>query len=462
MKKILYILIAIIATSCDYTDIKPKGESLPTDAQALLMLLNKRYQNYMPSGSFYLNPYLKAPKGAKIGGSEDVVSDRIYNFEDMHYEPNKTDFQLDNVWAQINVMNLILDNVEESNATPFEKEFLTSSALMRRAFSHYTMVNLYCPQYTPENGDVPELGWIDKYTEDYNADLTRMTLNETYGKIIADLEKAAAIELARQERTFYGSTDGANALLGMVHMTMGNYDKALTNINKALSLYDYVHDYTAETKDTYPATRAYVDSYTDGEIYMCRKVYVQMNYWQGYDNYAYVSDEFIDLFEENDVRSFGIIDNGESGTDAEGNPTYYKKWAGCKDGYNMHCDVPLMMLYKAEILARKDQITDAMDLVNELRAKRFVPGSDYELTATDKADALQKIYEEFNREFAFTGHVLANIKRLNALHNANISIIRTHTYDETPINVPANDNKWTMIIPEYYINLNTEIKQNPL
>ncbi|MCG8411736.1 MAG: RagB/SusD family nutrient uptake outer membrane protein, partial [Bacteroidales bacterium] len=122
---------------------------------------------------------------------------------------------------------------------------------------------------------------------------------------------------------------------------------------------------------------------------------------------------------------------------------------------------PLLMLYKAECLARAGQVGDAMEVLNSLRQRRFVSGSNYELTASEVGDALDYIYDESRRELGFTIFTFFNIRRLNALHDANISLNRIHTVTGENISLPANHPKWTLPIPRYNITLDPELTQNP-
>ena len=97
-----------------------------------------------------------------------------------------------------------------------------------------------------------------------------------------------------------------------------------------------------------------------------------------------------------------------------------------------------------------------MDAINTLRAKRFNASFDHKLTATTKEEAIKHVLEERSREFNTNGMRFFDIKRLNAIENAGISLTRgAVTYGPNSIN-------WEMPIDPKIINSsNGQIKQNP-
>ena len=440
----------LVVTSCEYTEIDPIGETLPNNIDALTGLLNYPYANGGFGLPMYMTPDIYVQQGVVLGFSGYDAEDYAYNFEDYFYETNESDIGLERVSSELNYLNVILENIDDAEATEEEYNFVKQTALIRRAHIYYLYLNAYCTQYTSSNASESGLGWINKYTENYDADMTRMTLQESYDLVIADLESALEIDLPRQKYSVYGSTEAANGLLAMVYMTMGNYSDALTYCNLVLDNYNFLYDYSTMDPLTITSDLDIYKEYDDEKV-IARGAYASLSKSPWGTNNGYCSTELISLFTTDDMRSNFLYPVGVD-----------IKWYGARQSiYDASCSVPLLMLYKAECLARDNQVTEAMNTVNALREKRFVSGSTYQLTAADQTEALAHIYDESRRELAFTAHSFINIRRLNALHNANISISRIHTESGESISLPANDLKWTLPIPRYYIDLDPELTQNP-
>ena len=106
--------------------------------------------------------------------------------------------------------------------------------------------------------------------------------------------------------------------------------------------------------------------------------------------------------------------------------------------------VPEMMLIKAECLARKKS-QEALSVLNTLRAKRFVEGSDYELKNVE-ADRLLEV-----RSF--------DMKRLakEGIYTRTL----TRQFKETTYTLEPNSNRYMFPIAAKVRLLNNSIEQNP-
>ncbi len=460
MKKYIYILlVALLAWSCDdYTDIKPKGVTKTDDYGALKDLIETTIDGYAHGYTFYMLPDLESPAEFSFGSTTDPTYNKLYDIEDYYSEVEKSDRWFDWPSGEINQMNIILDNVEQSKGTPQEIEWLKSTALTRRAHIFYTIMNQFCPPFTEETADMPNTGWIPLYTESYDQNLTRSTLRESFTKCIDDLKIAADAEMGVPKYNTYGSTHAAQGLLAMFYMNMGDYTNALDYCNKSLTRYSFVRDY-----NTFEVGKEVVGRQTPKptfhpEVILKRNAVAKIygDYKQVAYSHAFVSEDLLSKFDmENDIRSKFIYEKvtGE-------NSVYY--WLGSRDyqRYEWSVTVPLLMLIQAECEARVGSFTKGIEILNNLRAKRFYSEYDSALEASNKEEAIEMILDEARRELAFTGHQFANVRRLNALHGANISINRKGTAGQQ-VTLEPNANRWTLAIPRYYIEKSPEIIQNP-
>jgi len=120
-----------------------------------------------------------------------------------------------------------------------------------------------------------------------------------------------------------------------------------------------------------------------------------------------------------------------------------------------------MLLTRAEALARiggAANLTSAIADLNYLRVNRYITGThlDYIAANYNKEQVIQLILNERRRELWGNGLRWFDLKRLNAIENANITIKRNFTNDM----LPPGDVHWVMPIGKKYINQSPEIIQN--
>lgn len=457
MKHIYYMLVALLLVSCDFTDIKQKGETLPDDnIYSLLGLINNTSGTRSEQFAIYLLPEFQLPEDFIIE-PESQLQDRFYNWEAQPYAPDQENSDIAGVWNKVNEYNIVLAYVDGYEGYEAEKAQIKSSALIRRAHAYLLYLTHYCQLYTEENKDTPGLGWINKYTEYYDGTYERMTLNESYTKVIEDLELALEQNVAKSKETIYGCNATAHAMLGMTYMTMNKYDKALTHLEAALTDYKYLHNY-ADIKDVEGNVDVMVlmksEHYTDPELYMPRGSWnFDFRYSVDTGNKIFPNQTFINLFEGNDLRKGFLVEY-------EGN-VHWTNFQG--DNISYDCSVPLVVLLKAEILARKGEAfkDDAMDVLNDFRAYRFAEGADYELEADNSEQAIQYVMEEATRELGFSNHHFVNVKRWNAYHNAGIKVERKNNITGDMFTVEANDPRWLLPLPEKTLEESPGMTQNP-
>ena len=86
-----------------------------------------------------------------------------------------------------------------------------------------------------------------------------------------------------------------------------------------------------------------------------------------------------------------------------------------------------MHLIKAEAHARLNNITEAMNSLNTLRAKRLMPGAWVNLTASSKDDAIKKVIDERRREMPFVQRWY-DLRRYNNNEDPNDDVEITKTF----------------------------------
>jgi hypothetical protein len=137
---------------------------------------------------------------------------------------------------------------------------------------------------------------------------------------------------------------------------------------------------------------------------------------------------------------------------------YYRPYI-TGDGAMIGPNVPEMMLIKAESEARVGSYPVAIDLVNNLRTKRFKTADYTAVSAADATEALKLVLVERRRELFCRGLRWFDQKRLNkeaAFAETVTRVFLGQTYTLEP-----NSNRYVFPIADKYIQLNPEITQNP-
>jgi hypothetical protein len=108
-----------------------------------------------------------------------------------------------------------------------------------------------------------------------------------------------------------------------------------------------------------------------------------------------------------------------------------------------------MYLTKAECLARKGNISDAMNILNTLLVKRWQTGTFIPYSAGDKEEALTIILKERRKELLMRCLRWIDIKRLN---KEGANIIPTRIVNGQIYTLPPGDRRYALPLPQDVIN----------
>jgi hypothetical protein len=252
---------------------------------------------------------------------------------------------------------------------------------------------------------------------------------------------------------------------------MGKYDLAVDNASKALAinknLLNYATDLTAlENTLGDPTGLLYAAFKNNKEVLLHRRGILIFVSTIAFNPtrlvqlpFTYMTPSLISLYDTtNDARYTKL-----TAVDATAGGAI--RWTGADKFFFYHLmdlTIPEVLLIRAESNARLNKIQLAMDDLNYLRLNRFTTTNPLivNLTAATKAEAIQHVLNERRRELCFRGVRFFDMKRLNAIDNANLGIIRKDL-DGNDVSLPANDPRWAMPIPPLEMLLRPEIKQNP-
>lgn len=335
------------------------------------------------------------------------------------------------------------DSIESENA-----KFIKGWALFIRSNAFFQLVQNFAPIYDEVTAST-DLGIPLRLKPEVDEILERASVKRCYDQIIADLIEAKEllpIGLFQQKRN-RPSKEASLALLARVYLFMRNYEKAYEYANATLSLYDKLIDYnTVSLTATSPFPR------TNEEVLFSSQMNTDFpaTAMASVNTSININQELMALYEDNDLRKnifFGIRSNGT---------TYFKR------GYNQSLygfnglSTDEQYLIKAECLARKENVTEAMTTLNALLINRYKKDEFEPAVAKTVHDALLSIINERRKQLIWRGLRWFDIKRLNK-EGWNIQLSRTinnENYD-----IPPNDLRYVFPIPNDEIN-RSGIKQN--
>ena len=119
--------------------------------------------------------------------------------------------------------NSILARIDEASVGENFKNRVKGEALFLRGLMYFNLVRIY--------GDVPLV--VSEISPEEALEVGQSDANDIYTQIIADLTTAASLLPASHGEDVGRATNiAANALLGRVHLTMGNFSLAVTELRK--------------------------------------------------------------------------------------------------------------------------------------------------------------------------------------------------------------------------------------
>jgi starch-binding outer membrane protein, SusD/RagB family len=442
---IALLLLVVSMGSCKkYLDVLPKGKKIPSalaDFEALIkdeytnhrapitqavLLLNDRWES-QANLNFY--PLWKANYYWDAGANRISLNTTD---ESAYYT----------AYAAISTFNLILQYAPTAtDATEADKTTLIAQAKLGRAMHYFILVNYYADTYEASNaGSKLSVPLIE--SADVDAPHKQVTIQEMYDYIISNVTEAIPNLPDKGATVVHGTKGAAYAFLARVYLQMSNYDQALSYANQALAvnsnLFDYVAFYNSyktqiDQPNNYPSLPsprgyAYIENYImmHGEkIYSRREDYLRV------DRAA--------RFETGDAM---LLSRWKSRL--VGSETYYY---AITTGYYNEGGITTTEVYliKAECLARKNDLSGAMDALNAVRVKRVLPANYVALTASTTKEAIDYIRRSKENESVFGIMAFADMRRFNK--DPLYAKTLTKTENGAAVSLTPDSHMWTMPIP---------------
>ncbi|HEY8917201.1 MAG TPA: RagB/SusD family nutrient uptake outer membrane protein [Chitinophaga sp.] len=442
----LMMMTAALVTGCSkYTDIKTEGALTPGD------YINFRYLMNSPDleRSADMPDMTSDDIQYKDTGMQQSLSNEYrnaYMWAAQYYDALAPDQDWRVLYATNYSCNLVIRDVMGSNGGTVQlKSEVLAEARVHRAYDYFMLVNMYGKQYN-ESTQATDLGVPLVLQPDVAEAAVRGTVKEAYDNILQDLQAAIPALPEKSSYNIYPSKAAAYAILAKVYLQMGRYKDAGGYADSALTI--------QHTLLNLPTLSSYPQRTDNPEIILSKTAGSS----HAYSARQVLSDELLALYDPKDLRYSYFTQDYTQGSNVY---RVYAKENVSGSNRNIGPSVPEMLLIKAECQARAGEAGNAMNTVNTLRAARFTAADYTPLSATSADDALQKVLQERRRELCFSCARWFDQKRLFTDSRFAKDITRTNLLTGETFTLSPGSNRYLFPIPQYNIQLNPALVQNP-
>ncbi|WP_316848704.1 RagB/SusD family nutrient uptake outer membrane protein [Pedobacter agri] len=467
MKKYSYIvaiLLAVLVSGCEkYTDVVPTGSIVVETAEdyyKLVSLPNRAYPinnfQYLVDDQWIRESYVIGQKK-----SIDIIN---FTFDDSDARTNLLSGSsfYNQTYSYINRWNTVISLVDGSKGEDNIKQLAKAEAKIYRAFDHFMLVNVYAKAYDPATAATDGgICIMDKY--DLEAKPIKSTVAQVYDFIQKDIEDALPYLQKVTVDPYHPSLAFAYGLKAKIHLFKHEFSLAKEAAQKSLSYNNTIYDLVAYSKLGGPSTLPVLAGENQEVLsFMYMTGYTEMSF-------AYtciLSPELVKLFGANDARfnlfmnttSTSLLDPGAGTAYFSVNYTkFFYPTVGMKT-----TEVYLML---AECYAREGSLSEAMGIINQLRAKRILSGiTTLPVPGTIKG-TMNIIIEERRKELLLGFHRFFDLKRLN--NEPDYAKTVTHTFPIVNKTVPQvtyslspNSRLYIIPFPSGAMKLNPNLRLN--
>lgn len=442
----LCIFASFVASCDDYLNEKPKGKNIPEMLSDFDEMLNYEYgvhrYDIMQAANLIGDRYVQAYY--LTGAYPLYQANYLWDTSVNRTEWNNSDESAYYVgYGNIAVSNLVIENAPTATkATEAERQTLIAEAKALRAMAYYQIVNFYCNAYKPATA-ASEMGLPVIESTAVGAPYTQESLQYMYDYMLKDMEDALPSLPDHGKNALRPGKDAAYAFLARLYLTMMNYDRAEEYADKALALNNTLYDWTA----FYAEHKAIIEKEND---YTRAASPIGFDYPENY-LFKHGSSVYSSSISSLPQWRSETVEDGDAKFYSSWKYRYYaddnQYWYGMLNGFFNYGGLKTVEQYliKAECLARKGNLTEAMQLLNTVREKRIMPEKYQPATATSKAEAISLICRTKWNDLIGSIVPFADMRRLNAEGEYPYTLTRTR--DGKQESLAPDSYLWTMVLP---------------
>jgi hypothetical protein len=439
----------LVLTGCQkYLDVKPdKSMAVPSTLQDVQAILDRPED--MNSGY---------PGLGEIAGDNYFLPLAVYeSFSVPEYRDNyiwkRTPvyrLQWTSAYRAVFCANTALFHLNDIKAGTVQDELLKTElrgrALFFRAYAFLQLVQVFAKAYDPGTA-ASDLGIVLRLNPDITIRSRRSTVQESYDRIIADLQEAA--QLLAPERPMYAtrpSRAAAYAVLSRTFLSMRDYERAGLYADSALQLHGEILDYKS-----IPTGRPYPFEPYNEEVVFFSQLNGQTNLQP---NNARVDTGLYASYAESDTRRrlFFTV-NGDGTMSFTGN--YAATTSNAQ--FNGMTTAELLLI-RSECHVRAERFAEAKADIALLLKHRYMGDVQAMLLDKNGDELLTFLLDERRKELLFRGLRWTDLRRLSKEDQFKKDLKRqlgTETFT-----LPAADlDAYTFLIPVEALE-NSDIVQN--
>ncbi len=459
MKRITCVLLVLVwFTSCTdkFLDKEPTNyasqEMLMSTAQGVTSALIGCYNDFQ-SYTYYGRNFVLI--GDVYADNAKLSAQNTGNFSSFYnYAVTADDADLKDFWSTAYRIIKNADNIivacKDSTRNDLNKT-IYGEALAVRSLAYFDLVRIFGNRYSFDNAGIPVASDTVPYPE-------RTKVNTIYKMIISDLTKAESLLEQAEVTPFRFNKYSVQALLVLVYKTNNQFTNAIAKAEELiasgqyslLTADNYIESWSKESssESIFSIAMSSTDNAGTNSI----------GHMLSPDGYGGLipSDDLLKLFSDNDIRTQFFNVRSE---------TFFNKYPG-RDGLGVD-NVPVIRLSEIYfILAECYILTGNADKTIEILetlTKRVDPTASLTFSSTE--ELIQKIHEEYRKEFAFEGKRFFQIKRWIwdnpvILGYAFKCPIERTDCNSTICKVENPSYMFAFPIPTAELNANSNLKQN--
>ncbi|WP_342647382.1 RagB/SusD family nutrient uptake outer membrane protein [Mucilaginibacter sp. CSA2-8R] len=442
MKNIyLIIILLLLSTGCtkEYLEKRPnKALLVPETLDDFQKLLDASFDanlntvtglNEIAADNFQADePTLR---------SLDVIERNSYLWSQDIYEGNSVN-DWNFLYQEVFVSNVVLSGLqkldEKVNASQYNA--IKGTALYYRAEAFYSLAQMFAVPYNAATATI--LSGIPIRTDpDVNQILSRGTLQQSYDRILADLQEAARLLPANVHVKIRPTNIAALGMLARVSITMGRYAEAFNYADQALHQNGTLIDYNTLTPTGSDSPFPMILPFGNEEV-LCYNNLVGYSFFL--EPLVLIDPQLYQSYADDDLRkTCYFADQGNGGFNYIGSysGTYATLFGGPATDE--------LYLIRSECSARLGNMVQALNDLNALLVKRWKAGTYRPVTISEAEKLLGIILTERRKELVGRGLRWTDLRRLN--QDPRFATTLTRNYEGKTLTLAPEDKRYTFPIP---------------
>ncbi|RAJ31888.1 RagB/SusD family nutrient uptake outer membrane protein [Pedobacter cryoconitis] len=440
MKKIIQLCAVLVVLltlgSCKkYLDIEPVGRVIPKTESDFRALLTSAYAGFAEHKSYLA---VRTDELALNEAGYDLALYRdVYNWNDAAADPATRAFPYLAFYNTIFFANEVIAEVQDKAGVSAATDQMKGEAYLLRAYSHFELLNLYAKPYQAATAGT-DRGVPLSLKMDLEQKFVPATVEAVYNQVMADInegQKLLNVATFEAGKNYRFTTRAALALKARVYEFKGDWTNSLAAAQQALALNNQLEDLNV-------AGSKLPNQYQAKENIMSMEKTLNVSVSQSF----FISAHLLNTYNQaNDLRF----------------PIYFSKsskgYVSVKTGNNelvISFRNGELYLVQAEAALQTGNTALATESLLALKAKRLKPAyfatEKTRIQALAKADLLNEIYAERERELALEGHRWYDLRRYG-------QPAITHTINGTDYILKQNDTRYTLPFPKDAIVNNPDL-----